>query len=128
MSGTFSPHPKINVHSGGGISYNRTSYNDTQIVADLTVASGTPDEDVDVNVTSNGSNGLGFQPVGGGQATGSSVRATVQAPAGVPEVTVVAWVDGSPISLPSGANTDLVNALQPGASAVYFKSARGRPE
>jgi IPT/TIG domain len=51
--------------SDSTVGYSLLSYNDSQIVANVTVPSGTPDEDVTVSVTSNGYNGNGFQSGGG---------------------------------------------------------------
>jgi hypothetical protein len=60
--------PTLTFSLSSGIGYSLVSYNDTQIVANITVASGTPTEEVDVSVTNNGYGGLGFQS-GGGRAT-----------------------------------------------------------
>ena len=77
-------------------SYSLVSYNDTQIVANIMVASGTPTEDVDVSVTNNGYGGLGFQSGGGVVSpTSAPVYATVHAPINSPEVSVIAWVNGA---------------------------------
>ncbi len=108
--------PTLNFNPSGGISYTVTGSSDTQIVADVNVASGTPDEDVDITVTSNGNNGQAFTPVGGGEATGSPVKASVRAPINASEVTVIGWINGDVIGLPSGANATLVSNLTQGTA------------
>ncbi len=113
--------PTINFSPGGGISYTVTSSNDTQIVADVTVAAGTPDEDLDVSVTSNGNNGQAFAPTGGGEPTGGSVKASVRAPINAPEVTIIAWVNGDAVALPSGANATIVSNLTQGTSNCFIQ-------
>jgi len=115
--------PNLNF-SAGGISYSVTSSSDTQIVADVTVDAGTPDEDVDVSVTSNGINGQPFQSVGGGQPTGGPVKASVRNPPARPEVTVIAWVDASAVTLPGGANSNLTSALNGSAGSCFIQVAQ----
>jgi hypothetical protein len=110
--------PTLTFSPSSGISYSLVSYNDTQIVANITVASGTPNENVDVSVTNNGYGGLGFQSGGGFVSpTSAPVYATVRAPISSPEVTVIAWVNGNAPDLnplPSGENSNLQNSLQNG--------------
>src|SRR6202041_2047185 len=100
--------PTLTFSPSSGISYSLVSNNDTQIVANITVASGTPNEDVSVSVTNNGYGGSGFQSGGGiTSATSAPVNATVHAPMNSPEVTVIAWVNPQApdlVTLPSGAN------------------------
>jgi hypothetical protein len=107
--------PTLSFSPSSGISYALTGYNDTQIVANITVAAGTPTEDVSVSVTSNGYNGNGFTSGGGGQsATSSPANARVQAPNNTSEITVIAWINGAAPDLnplPSGANSTLVSQL-----------------
>lgn len=116
--------PTLNFSPGGTVSYTVTSSNDTQIIADVTVAQGTPDEDVDISVTSNGSNGQPFAPTGGGEPTGGPVKATISAPIAAPEVTVIAWINGDLVTLPSGANATLVNNLTPGTGSYFLQVVR----
>lgn len=112
--------PTLTFSPGDGISYTVTSSNDTQIVADVTVGQGTPDENISVSVTSNGNNGQAFAPVGGGQPTGGPITASVRNPVNSPEVTVIAWVNGPAITLPSGANPTMVSNLNSfGADCVF---------
>jgi len=102
--------PTINFSPSSGISYTLSSNTDTQIIADVTVQTGTPTEDVDVTVTSNGYGGSGFAPGGSGtSATSTSAKAHVNAPPNSPEVTVVAWIDGT--------QPDIVNFLNGGMNA-----------
>ncbi len=107
--------PALSFSPSTGITYGLVSYNDTQIVANITVAAGTPNEDVTVSVTNNGYGGLGFQSGGGTVSpTSAPVYATVHAPINSPEVTVIAWVNpGAPdlVTLPSGANSTLISNL-----------------
>lgn len=107
--------PTLTFSPSGGITYSLVSYNDSQIVANITVASGTPNEDVTVAVTNNGYGGLGFQSGGGSVSpTSSAVYATVHAPINSPEVTVIAWVNGAApdlVNLPAGANSTLTSHL-----------------
>jgi hypothetical protein len=95
-------------------------YNDTQIVANITVPSGTPDENVNVSVTSTGYNGNGFMSAGGiVSPTSSTVYASVRAPMNSPAITIIAWVDPTALDLarlanganPDGANANLVRNL-----------------
>jgi hypothetical protein len=77
--------PTLSFSPGNGIGYTLSSYNDNHIVANITVAASTPDEDpVNVTVTNNGYGGNNFNPVqgsGGESATSNGATATVQAPA-----------------------------------------------
>ncbi len=86
--------PTLQFSPSAGISYTLTNYSDTQIQASVNVASGTPDEDVYVSVTSNGYGGNAFSSTNGASATSGPVYATVQSPKNTPEVTVIAWVNG----------------------------------
>lgn len=45
-------------------------------------------------------------------------------PPASPEITIIAWVDGSAISLPGGANSNLVNALNGGPSSCFIQVAQ----
>ena len=121
QSVTFSSHyfgtnaPTLSFSPGAGIGYTLSSYNDTQIVASVTVASGTPNEDVDVSVTNNGYGGLAFDGGAVGESpTSAPIYATVHAPiAGAPEVTVIGWINGNAPdlqTLPAG-NMNLVTQL-----------------
>jgi len=111
--------PTLGFSPGSGISYSLASYNDTQIVASITVASGTPNEDVDVTVTSNGYNGSGFQSGGGSQSrTSAPSNVSVHAPLNSPEITVIAWVNGTEITLPTGENSNLQGDLNSSASCA----------
>ena len=114
--------PALNFSPSGGISYTLSSYNDSQIVANVTVAAGTPNEDVSVTVTNNGYGGNPFNGGSVGQTpTSPSVNATVRAIiASQPEITVIAWVDGTAPDLnplPSGANQNLVTHLNSSAAS-----------
>jgi hypothetical protein len=119
--------PTLTFSPSSGISYSLVSYNDTQIVANITVASGTPTEEVDVSVTNNGYGGTGFQSGGGAvSATSAPVYATVRAPLNSPEVTVIAWVNGNAPDLnplPSGENSALQSTLQNGTVAQSLQCA-----
>jgi len=112
--------PTLSFSPSSGITYSLASYNDTQIVANITVASGTPNEQVTVSVTNNGYGGVGFQSGGTVSATSAPVYATVHAPMTSPEVTVIAWVNGNAPDLnplPGGANSYLINSLNGGTIA-----------
>ena len=67
--------PTLTFNPSSGIGYSLLSYNDTQIVANLTVSPSTPSENVSVSVTSTGYNGIGFMP-GSGQNSPTSAPAT----------------------------------------------------
>jgi hypothetical protein len=112
--------PTLSFSPGAGISYTLTSYNDTQIIANVNVLSGTPNEEIQVSVTNNGYGGLGFQSGGSGaSATSAPVYATVHSPLNTPEVTVIAWVNGNAPDvnpLPTGANPTLVSNLSTSAT------------
>lgn len=108
--------PALTFSPGTGISYSLSSYNDSQIVADITVASGTPDEDVTIAVTNNGYGGMGFQSGGGTVSpTSQSVYANVRSvPPIFRQVTIIAWVNGQApdlVTLPTGANSTLITNL-----------------
>ncbi len=106
--------PVLNFNPGAGLSYSLVSANDTTIVANVTVAAGTPTENVNVSVTSQGYSGQGFNPMGGSQpATSSTVFATViTPPPNSPQITVVAWLNPAAVTLPSGASAPIVSDLQ----------------
>ena len=104
--------PALSFSPGSGISYTLSSYNDTQIIANITVASGTPTESVSVYVTSNGYSGQPFSSGGDGQpAKSTGANAQVHAPMSTKEVTVVGWINANAISLPTGENAALQSAL-----------------
>ncbi len=119
--------PTLSFSPSSGISYTLSSYNDTQIVASVTVAAGTPNEQVSVTVTNNGYGGSSFNGGSAGQsATSSLVYATVHSPINSPEVTVIAWVNGQASDLnplPSGANSSLVNNLNSTPSSCGLEIA-----
>lgn len=64
--------PTLTFSPSSGISYSLTSYNDTQIVANVTVAASTPAESVSITVTNNGYDGNPFQSSGGSDSPQSS--------------------------------------------------------
>jgi hypothetical protein len=113
--------PTLSFSPSSGISYSLVTYNDTQIVANITVASGTPTEEVDVSVTNNGYGGLGFQGNGGSvSATSAPVYATVRTPMNFKEITIIAWVNGNAPDLnplPTGENSTLKSNLQNGTGS-----------
>lgn len=114
--------PTLTFSPSSGIGYSLVSYNDTQIVANITVASGTPAEEVEVSVTNNGYGGVGFQNGGGTTSpTSAPVYATVRTLLNnTDEITVIAWVNGSAPDLnplPSGANSSLVTSLNQGPAS-----------
>jgi hypothetical protein len=113
--------PTLSFSPSAGIGYGLVSYNDTQIVANITVAQGTPTEEVKVSVTNNGYGGVGFQSGGGlTSPTSAPVFATVRAPLNSPEITIIAWVNGSAPDLnplPVGENSTLKGNLQNGTSS-----------
>lgn len=82
--------PTLSFSPSSGITYSLSSYDDNQIIASVSVASNTPNETLDVSVTSNGYSqyGSGFYPGGGSQSSTSSqssvqVQATSQPTANV---------------------------------------------
>lgn len=86
----------------------------------MTVASGTPNETVNVTVTNNGYGGTGFVGSPGQSPTSSTVQAQITAFIHAPEVTVIAWVNGNAPDLnplPSGANSTLINDLNSGPTS-----------
>jgi len=89
--------PTLTFSPASGITYSLTSYDDTEIIAEVTVASGTPTETLYVKVTSTGYTqyGSGFYSGGEGQsATSSQASTTVQSSA-VPSATVTVAFSGS---------------------------------
>jgi hypothetical protein len=118
--------PTLTFSPATGISYSLTSYNDTQIAANVTVASGTPNEAVDVAVTNNGY-GSGFVGTGQPGAMSASIQAFVTAFLHTSEVTVIAWVDPNASdlkTLPSGANSTLMSNLNSGPGNCAFLVGR----
>ncbi len=100
---SFSPNP--------GISYTLSSYNNTQIVANMNVSADWAGV-VNLAVTSNGYNGQGFAGNGNGQSPQSAPsNVGIYQVFNYSEVTVIAWVDGNApdlVTLPSGANPSLI--------------------
>ncbi len=108
--------PSISFSPSNGVSYTLSSYNDNQIVASVNVASGTPNEQVQIVVTNNGYGGSAFNGTGSGQqATSQAAIAQIQAAVmNTPQMTIIAWVNGNAPdlqTLPSGANSTLVSKL-----------------
>jgi hypothetical protein len=103
--------PALGFSPDSGISYTLSSYSDTQIAANVTVAAGTPDETVAVTVTNDGYGGQQFQSGGGQSAKSLAANAQVHGAMSTPEVTVVAWVNGNAITLPTGENSSLQSTL-----------------
>jgi hypothetical protein len=107
--------PTLSFSPGSGITYSLSSYSDTQIAASVTVASGTPNEDVNVSVTNNGYGGSSFNGgMIGNSGTSAPVYATVHSPINSPEITVIAWVNGQAPDLnpiPYAGNMNLVTHL-----------------
>ncbi len=122
--------PTLSFSPSSGITYSlQPGYNDTQIVANVTVASGTPNETVSVSVTNNGYGSSGFIGASGTPATSSPAQANVHAPLNAPEITVIAWINPNApdlVSLPCCGNQQLVTALNssPGSCAgvVFYWS------
>lgn len=127
--------PTLSFSPSTGISYALSSYNDTQILAAITVAAGTPNEQVSVGVTNNGYSGSPFNGGPVGQSPQSAfVYATVHTPVNSPEITVIAWVDGTAPDLnplPSGANQNLITQLNSTpatcAAEIFAWSVLGSP-
>lgn len=115
--------PTLGFSPSSGISYTLSSYNDTQIIANVTVAAGTPNETVTVTVTSNGYNGQGFQNGGNGQSAQSQpARAAVHAPINTTEITVISWLDKNAfLPLPTGENSTLQNNLNGSFASCVFE-------
>ncbi len=117
--------PTLSFSPGAGISYTLTNYSDTQIVANLNVVAGTPNENVQVSVTNNGYGGTGFQSGGSGASpTSAPVYATVHSPLNSPEITVIAWVNGNAPDiwpLPTGADPNLSIHLTGNAQSCNFE-------
>jgi len=104
--------PTLNFSPTTGISYSLSSYNDTQIVANITVAAVTPDESVSVSVTNNGYGGSGFLGGPGQSAQSSSVSAHVTALAApAPQI----WFNGNNVT---GTTTNVVVGQQIALSTV----------
>jgi hypothetical protein len=93
--------PTLSFSPGAGISYSLLSYSDTQIVASIAVAAGTPTEQVTVSVTNNGYGGQSFQGgSSGASATSSGVQATVSAP--TISQSKPLWFFGTGVQTPGG--------------------------
>ena len=99
--------PTLTFSPSSGISYTVTGHNDSTIEASITVASGTPNEDVSVSVTNNGYGGNSFAPVyGSGGEPAESTPAT-------------AFVSSVPI--PTNFRVDTVNSDSSGnLTWVYY--------
>jgi hypothetical protein len=113
--------PTLNFSPPSGISYGLVSNSDAQVTANITIAAGTPNENVSVSVTNNGYGGNAFNGTSSGQsATSGPAYATVGSPISSPEITVIAWVNGlAPdlATLPTGENSTLQSVLQNGTTA-----------
>jgi hypothetical protein len=113
--------PTLAFSPGAGIGYTLSSYNDSQIIATVNVATGTPNEDVGVSVTNNGYGGSAFYGGSSGASpTSGPTYATVASPQNTPEITVIAWVNGNApdlAMLPSGENSELQSILQNSTAA-----------
>ena len=122
FSGTYfgTNAPTITFSPASGISYTLSSYSDNKIVAIITVAASTPNEDVSVTVKNNGYGGTAFYGGPAGQSpTSAPVYASVHSsPANSKEITVIAWVNASApdlANLVGGANPMLVAHLNGGS-------------
>jgi hypothetical protein len=98
--------PTLSFSPGTGISYAVTSHNDSTIGANITIAAGTPTEDVNVTVTNNGYSTLGFAPLSGGQPASNTTPATaaVQAQPAAPALAIAysSYIPVDHIGGPSG--------------------------
>jgi len=115
--GTNAPTLSFSPSAGIGVT-SFFSYSDTQIVANITVAAGTPTEDVAVTVTNNGygagNSFYGGSGSGANSATSQPGHARVNAPANAPEVTVIAWINGQA--------PDIVQTVNAGPTTSLLKS------
>ncbi len=112
--------PTINFSPNPGISYSLSTHSDTQIVANIT----TPNWAgvINVTITSNGYNGQSFQSNGNGQsAQSASVNVGIHQGTNNTEITVIGWINGSAITLPSGANSSLVGNLTSSSQSCAFQ-------
>jgi len=90
----FGNNPPSLTFSDPGITYTLSSYSDTQIVANITVPSGTPDEDVTVGVTNNGYYGNGFVSGGGAVSPTAAVSASVRS-GSIPSIRITVKLIGN---------------------------------
>jgi len=106
--------PTLSFSPPSGISYSFYTYSDTSIVAYVTVAAGTPTENVSVTVTNNGYGGLGFNNGGTGQsATSKSASASV---VGLPTLGAIKGPKVLPISYSgSGVQTNTIQLNSTGS-------------
>lgn len=87
--------PTLTLSPSSSISYSLTSYNDTEILAQVSVAANTPTETLNVSVTSNGYSGQGFTG-GSGQNSAKSSPSSIQVQApNAPRVTISIAFTGS---------------------------------
>jgi hypothetical protein len=110
--------PTLAFSPSAGISTTISSYNDTQIVATVSIAAGTPNEDVAVTVTNNGYGSSAFNGQSSGNSpTSAPVYAQVRSPLNTSEITVIGWINGNApdlATLPTGENSALQTQLTPG--------------
>jgi hypothetical protein len=101
---------------GNEISYSVTSYSDTQLGVSITVASGTPSEDVAVSVICNGYTGQANFNNGGGLTSAESGIAYgyVSDYKSPYEITIVGWINGSA--------PDIQNTITNGSTTVQLES------
>jgi hypothetical protein len=112
--------PTLSFSPSSGIGYTLSAYSDTQIIANVTVASGTPTESVSVTVTSNGYNSNGLQSGGNGQSAQSQpATASVRGPMRTTEITVISWLDETAFTLPTGEGAYLQSDLNNTFYCVY---------
>ncbi|MGA3133615.1 MAG: IPT/TIG domain-containing protein [Terracidiphilus sp.] len=86
--------PKL-VFSDPSIGYTLSSYQDTQIQANVTPPASDPGGSVNVSVTSNGYGGFGFTQVPGSSSTSQQTNANVNA---IPNVTPTITMNGTQLS------------------------------
>lgn len=105
--------PALNFSPSSGITYTLSSYGDTQIVANITVPSATPNESVNVTVTNNGYGaGNGFVGLGGqGPTSGQTGVNVIALAAPTPQI----WFNGSNVT---GTTQTVVVGQQIQLSAV----------
>jgi hypothetical protein len=122
--------PNLNFDPGSGITYSLLSYNDSEIQAYVTVDGSTPNEDVDVSVTSSGYNGNGFMS-GGGQVSPTALPASASVSKNVPTInmSIKFWGGKSPDDQKSFPSSPLCSqnlGLFPCSGQSWFWNVEGK--
>jgi hypothetical protein len=110
--------PLLSFSPGTGIGYSLSTYTDSQITASISVAAGTPNEDVGVTVTSDGYGGNPFYSAGGNPGTSPNsppAYASVLSSMTTSQLTIIGWINGNA--------PDILSTISEGPSTTALGTA-----